>query len=184
MGSDKAHVKLAGSSLLERVLKVVTPIFDDVMVSRHKRDGEGNDEIEGVRIIEDRLDGRGPVVGICSALQHACHPFVFVIACDMPFISSGLISYLTSLHSEWDIVVPVRDGRAEPMCAVYSRTCLDDLVERLNRGQRGLTSFISETTRSVLYVDAEQLRKHDPALHSFVDIDCAEALAEAEKSVA
>lgn len=75
MGTDKAHVKLAGSSLLERVLKVVTPLFDDVMVSRHDRDGESDcvgdseDNGETVRVIEDQLDGRGPVVGLCSALQ-------------------------------------------------------------------------------------------------------------------
>ncbi|MES0371195.1 MAG: molybdenum cofactor guanylyltransferase, partial [Mariprofundaceae bacterium] len=118
MGTDKAHVKLAGSSLLERVLKVVTPLFDDVMVSRHDHDGDCVGDGEGVRVIEDQLDGRGPVVGLCSALQQARHDYVFVTACDMPFIAPGLISYLTSLRSGFDIVVPVRDGRPEPLCAV------------------------------------------------------------------
>lgn len=180
MGTDKAHVKLAGSSLLERVLKVVTPLFDDVMVSRHDHDGE----IEGARVIEDQLDGRGPVVGLCSALQQARHDYVFVTACDMPFIAPELISYLASLHSEFDIVVPVRDNRAEPLCAIYSRSCLEELTERVNGGQRGLISYISETALNVHYVDAEQMQKHDPALQSFVDIDCAQTLAEAERSVA
>jgi molybdopterin-guanine dinucleotide biosynthesis protein A len=176
MGRDKAQVKLAGSSLLERVLKVVTPLFDDVMVSRQKRDGE----INGLRFIEDQLSGRGPIIGLCSALQQARHAYVFVTACDMPFISAGLITYLTSLRSKADIVVPVRDGRPEPLFAVYSRSCLEDLIERVKQGKRGLTLFIRETTRSVHYVDAQQLQEHDPALHSFVDVDSTTALIEAE----
>lgn len=102
----------------------------------------------------------------------------------MPFIASELISYLASLHSGFDIVVPVLDGRPEPLCAVYSRSCLDELIERVNMGQRGLISYISETALNIHYVDAEQMQKHDPALQSFVDIDCSKTLAEAERSVA
>jgi molybdopterin-guanine dinucleotide biosynthesis protein A len=176
MGRDKAQVNLAGSSLLERVLNVVTPLFDDVMVSRKSHDGE----IKGVNIIEDQLPGRGPVIGLCAALGQAKHANVFVVACDMPFISSGLINYLSSLHAGFDIVVPVRDDRPEPLFAIYSTSCLEDLIERVKQGNKGLISFIRETTRSVLYVDTQRLQEHDPALHSFVDIDSEHALKEAE----
>jgi molybdopterin-guanine dinucleotide biosynthesis protein A len=180
MGRDKAHVKLAGSSMLERVLKVVAPLFDDVMVSRKNKDGD----IKGVRIIEDQLDGHGPVIGLCSALQQTRHPNVFVTACDMPFISAGLITHLISLHSGFDVVVPVRDGRPEPLFAVYSTACLDELLERVKQGNRGLTSFIRQTDLRVHYVETQQLQQHDPALHSFVDVDSASMLAEAETILA
>jgi molybdopterin-guanine dinucleotide biosynthesis protein A len=180
MGRDKAQVQLAGSSLLERVLHVVRPLFDDVMISRRSQDGELN----GVHIIEDQLDGRGPIIGLCSALQQARHSFVFVTACDMPFISAGLITYLSSFHSDFDIVVPVREGRPEPLFAIYSKSCLDELLERVKQGNRGLTSFIRETGLSVHYVEPQQLREFDPVLHSFVDIDSEHALTEAESLLA
>lgn len=180
MGSDKAQVQLAGSSLLERVLNVVRPLFDDVMVSRQSQDGE----IKGVRIIEDQLDGRGPVIGLCSALQQAHHSHVFVTACDMPFVSAELITHLSSLHAGFDIVVPVRDGRPEPLFAVYSTSCLDELLERVKQGNRGLTSFIRQTDLRVHYVETQQLQQYDPALHSFVDVDSASMLADAETILA
>ena len=177
MGRDKAQVKLAGSSLLQRVLTVVCPLFDDVMLSRRNNDAE----IRGARLIEDQLPGRGPAIGVCAALGQAKHPYVFVIACDMPFISAGLIERLVSQCSDYDIVVPVRAGKPEPLCAVYSTACLKMLAERIMQGKRGLVSFIEHTPElRIRRVDEHELDTADPDLRSFVDIDSENALAAAE----
>jgi molybdopterin-guanine dinucleotide biosynthesis protein A len=206
MGRDKAQVKLAGSSLLERVLKVVYPLFDDVMLSRRDKKGDdkkGNSLLSSerksetvpflsklssflsVRIIEDQLPGRGPAIGLCAALGQAKHPYVFAIACDMPFISSRLVESLVSDHLDYDVVVPVHENRLEPLCAVYSTACLEPLSERVRQGKRGLVSFIEKSSGlKVRRVKEQELGKIDPALRSFVDIDSLPALAEAETMLA
>ncbi len=184
MGRDKAHVKLGDSSLLERVLKVVCPLFDDVMLSYHNSNKEQADRKE-VRVIEDQLPGRGPAIGLCAALAEARHAYVFVIACDMPFISSSLIEALASYHSDHDIVVPMREGRPEPLCAVYSTACLETLTERVRQGRRGLVAFIENSPElKIRHVEAQELGQSDSALRSFVDIDSEHALAEAESLLA
>lgn len=190
MGRDKAQVKLAGSSLLERVLKVVTPLFDDVMLSCHNSDKEQVDmkgdlllssHKKGVRVIEDQLPGRGPAIGLCTALGQARHAHVFVIACDMPFILSNLIEHLVSYRSDYDMVVPIREGRPEPLCAVYSKACLESLNERVRQDRRGLVSWIENAPGlKIRRIEEQELDRIDPALHSFIDIDSEHALKEAE----
>jgi len=178
MGTDKAHVQLAGRTLIERVLATVTPLFDDVMISAR----DNAVEIDGTRFVQDRYAGRGPVIGLCAAMQEARHSYLFAIACDMPFVTSELIEFLASSPDGYDMVVPVRGGRPEPLCALYSTACLKALAGRVENGKRGLVSFIENTSElKARYISEQELRKIDPALRSFVDIDSTDALAEAEK---
>jgi len=178
MGSDKARVKLAGLTLIERVLATVNPLFDDVMIS-----GRDNAvEIGGTRFVKDRHTGRGPIIGLCAALQEARHPYLFVIACDMPFVTPQLIESLALNPDGYDVVVPMRDGRPEPLCALYSTACINVLVGRVENGQRGLVSFIENRPEfKVRRISEQESRKIDPALQSFMDIDSTEVLAEAER---
>jgi len=180
MGRDKAQVKLGGRTLLERVLATVTPLFDDVMVS-------GRQEKvcpETVRFVRDRLAGRGPAIGLCAAMEEAWYPYLFAIACDMPFVSARLIEHLALFRHGYDVVVPVHDGRPEPLCAMYSTARIKQLAQRVERGERGLISFIEKTSGlRVRRIDEQELNCTGRAVHAFLDIDSAEALAEAEKMI-
>jgi molybdopterin-guanine dinucleotide biosynthesis protein A len=180
MGADKAQVLLSGKTLLERVLEIVRPLFDDIMIS-----GRGTKPyMEDVRFIKDRLPGRGPAVGLCSAMQEARYPHIFVIACDMPFVTSALIGHITSYRKAFDVVAPVHHGRLEPLCAMYSTACAKPLVQRVNRGERGLISFIETAPGlKVQRIRQQELMHAGRAAHLFMDIDSAVALAEAEKII-
>jgi len=178
MGADKAHVKLAGHTLIERVLATMKPLFDDVMISGR---GPGF-RCEGTRFIEDSLPGRGPAVGLCAAMQAARHPFVFAIACDMPFISARLVEHLASRRGRFDVVAPVVGGRLEPLCAVYRTACLASLAARVKKGRRGLIDWMELAPElRTLCVDEQTIRGLDPGLHSFTDIDTSEALQASER---
>jgi len=181
MGADKARVQLAGRMLIERVLATVNALFDDMMIS-----GRDNTvEIDGTRSVKDRYADRGPAIGLCAAMQEARHPYLFAIACDMPFVAPGLIEFLASSSDGYDVVVPMRGGKPEPLCALYSTACLKLLSWRVENGSRGLVSFIEHTPElKVRRINEQELRKIDPALRSFVDIDSVDALAKAEKMMA
>ena len=178
MGADKAYVQLAGRTLIERVLTTVTPLFDDVMISGRDK----TVKINGTRFVKDRHTGRGPAIGLCAAMQEARHPYLFVIACDMPFVLPRLIKFLASNPDGYDVVMPMCGGRPEPLCALYSKACLKALAGRVENGERGLVSFIENTPGlKVRRISEQELWKIDPDLRSFVDIDSSDALAEAER---
>jgi len=180
MGMDKAQILLSGKTLLERVLEIVQPLFDDIMIS-----SRGSEPyMEGARFIKDSLPGRGPAVGLCAAIEEARHPFIFAIACDMPFVKSELIEYIASYRKGFDIVVPLHGDKPEPLCAVYGIGSLRRLAKCVEAGKRGLVSFIEQTPGlDVWKITERETRKIDADLQSFVDIDFPEALLKAERMI-
>lgn len=74
-------------------------------------------------LVIDRLDSRGPLGGVVTALKCMPATLVCIIAGDAPFITSATLS---ELRSHWqpglEAVVPVNaSGRLEPLCALYAR---------------------------------------------------------------
>lgn len=180
MGKDKAGVELAGKPLIERVLATVAPLFDDVLISGR----EEKKAYPGTHFVADMLPGRGPAVGLHAAMTAARHAYVFAMACDMPFISPELIAMLAGKRHGVDIVVPRACGRLQPLCAVYSVACAPLLREQVEQGRRGLVEFIEHVPGlKVLRIAEEKLRKCDPGLKSFIDIDTTEALVNAEQAL-
>jgi len=181
MGADKAFVKLAGQTLLQRVFNCVKPLFDDVMISgRWPRL-----EMSGTRFISDQLPGRGPAIGLCAALANARHPYVFATACDMPFITSELIERLLSCRHGYDVVAPMMDGKLQPLCAVYSRNCGPALTRRVQRGERSIAGFIErEPGLRVRRIDGRSLCQTAADSHCLMDIDSPENLAMATRVLA
>jgi molybdopterin-guanine dinucleotide biosynthesis protein A len=56
---------------------------------------------------------------------------VFVAACDMPYLNAAFISFLLGLTREADAVVPCTEGGYHPLCAAYTRACLEPIARRL-----------------------------------------------------
>ena len=72
----------------------------------------------GAPIIEDAPAGVGPLGGLLPLLRAAGQGRALALACDMPFVSCALLERLLDARDA-PIVAPRRDGRWEPMCAVY-----------------------------------------------------------------
>ncbi len=181
MGTNKALVEIKGKALVERVLERVGPLFEEVMISAH---GDEGYSYPGTKILKDTLEGRGPAVGVSAALQAASNDWVFIVACDQPLVSAALIRKLAALavNGTSDAVVPRAGGRVQTMCALYKKTCLAPLEERVKRGRRGLVRFLEDTPAlEVRYVGEEELAEADPKLTSFIDVDTKEDLTRAEE---
>ena len=185
MGEDKARAELAGKALVERVLDVVRPLFSELYIGAHDDTALGDSY--GLPTVIDTLPGRGPALGVCSALENARAELVFVVSCDLPMLSANVIEFLASKAEGFDVVVPRIDGRAQTTCAIYSRACLAPLEERLSTGEkklRSLNRFLEETEGlKVLYVDEDELSLIDNGTQSFADVDTPQELAEAIQKV-
>ncbi len=183
MGVDKASLDLSGKAMVERVLYVVRPLFKDIYIGAHEESSLG--EAYGLPVIIDTLPGRGPALGVCAALEEAGTEWVFIVSCDLPMLSAGVIEFLATLTEGVDAVVPLIEGRAQTTCAIYSRACLVPLAERVasgDKGSRSLTRFLEETEGlRVRYVTEVELTEIDSCVESFIDIDTPEDLEEAKE---
>jgi len=137
MGINKALIEMNGERLIDRAVRLFREIFPALILVT-------NDPLlyldQDLIIVTDIVPGRGPLMGIYTALFFASDD-VFVAACDMPFLNGDLIRYMVSQAGEADIVVPRPGAGYEPLHAVYSRRCLKPAGAALARGERKVVSF-------------------------------------------
>lgn len=108
-GRDKVLSEFKGTPLLDHVVGVLRPLFDEVILVGHRRKG-----LERHRVFEDIRPGCGPLGGIYTALHATSAEHCFVCAADMPHMNPGFISHMTSLADDHDIILPVWSKGREP----------------------------------------------------------------------
>jgi molybdopterin-guanine dinucleotide biosynthesis protein A len=84
----------------------------------------------------DRKTSAGPMAGIEAGLLAARHEPVFVIACDMPFVTREVAAMAVAAARTADAAVPRVGGRPEPVCAAYRKSALPVITASLDAGHR------------------------------------------------
>jgi molybdenum cofactor guanylyltransferase len=115
-GRDKSALVVDGRTILERQISELSTVTPDVRVIRRE---------------DDLVPGCGPLGGLHAALHAARGDALFLVACDMPFVTAALAAHLLMLPGDADAVVPRTDRGYHPLCAVYGRACLPTVERRL-----------------------------------------------------
>ena len=171
MGQDKASLLLGERSLLQHVITIVQPLFSLVVISVRQQ----RSDISLLQVCDDPTH-RGPLAGLAAGLQSAKSPWVFAVACDMPFIEQAVIERLAQFRAGFQAVVPMVQGHPQPLLAFYSADCLSKVLECLKGdGKHSLRELLD--TLQVRYVSEDELLKVDVTLRSFVDLDTPEDVA-------
>ena len=163
----KAFLRVQGRSIIESTIELLTGVFDTVIISTN--DPEIYFHL-GVPLVGDLVKERGPMTGILSVLSLPEVSEVFVTACDMPFINGILTRYMVERWEDGrDALIPVHNGRPQPLFGIYSKKIASGMEESIKRGVRGLTEFLRG--RDVLYIGEEEVRSMDPEGRAFVNIN-------------
>lgn len=176
LGVNKAFVTVGGVVLIERVLRQLGQVSDDiVIVTGDPAAYEGL----GARVVLDGWPGAGSLGGIHTGLQAARHDRAVVVGCDMPFLNVRLLRSLILLSADYDVVVPRVDSFLEPLHAVYGKACLQPIEDLLRAGERRIVAFLDRVR--VRYVDAAEIQALDPSQLSFLNINTPQDLEQAEE---
>lgn len=173
MGRDKGSLPFGRESLLERVVRVVSAVTDQVVVV-----GGGFATFPGdVRFLADETEAKGPLAGLMTGLGAVSSPRSLCVSCDLPLLTPAVLERLLSLAVDADACVPRIQGLAMPTCAVYAARVAPIARQRLASGDRSMRGLLTELT--VRWVEEEELRDVDPELESFCDCDTPEQYANA-----
>ena len=171
MGRDKGSLPFGDETLLERAVRIVGEVTDDVIVVARP------DHVSppGIRIVHDSVEHQGPLAGIAAGLAASTTELSVVMACDMPLVRSSVLRRLIALCGDADICVAVVDGHASPLCAVYRSSVAGVAAQLLADGERRVMRLLDrvQTKR----VEAAVFRDLDPDLESFVSCNTPEAYA-------
>lgn len=173
MGQDKASLVLDGQTLLQSVAATLQPLFAEVVVSVR----QPRSDIDLPQVCDDAAHA-GPLGGLAAGLERAASPWIFAVACDMPFITAPLIEYLARQRADCQAVVPVVQGYPQPLAAFYAKDCLDE-VRRLLRGSGKHSLRVLLEGLQVRYVSEAEMLEADPQLRSFFDLDTPQDVARA-----
>ena len=153
-GRDKGALVVDGRTILDRQLDEFTTLTEDVMIVGDRSEGARRLQPSvSVRLIDDIVPGCGPLGGLHAALTAARGDTVFVVACDMPYVTAAFADYLLSLAGNAQIVVPRTERGYHPLCAVYTRACLGLVAARLANQQLALRDLMNDVPARVVTDD-------------------------------
>lgn len=178
LGRNKAVEEIGGERLIERVINRLSEVSSEtVVVVAEESRAQALDLPDGVRTAADIYPGHGSLGGIFTGLSAARGDYGIVVACDMPFLNTGLLQFMVDLAPDFDVVVPRVDGRPEPLHAIYSKSCLEPIESRLKRQDLKIALFFEEVR--VAYVDEEDIDLFDPERLSFFNVNTQQDLDKA-----
>lgn len=100
--------------------------------------------------------GMGPLAGILTGMTECEADWYIVMPCDTPRMTRDVIERLLTFAGGMQAVVPVIEGRQQPLIAAYHCSTKAVLEQQLQQGELRMMSFLSRL--SVRYVTEADLQ--------------------------
>ncbi len=176
MGRDKATLPFGDEVMLQRVVRLLAPLVDEIVVVG--RAGQTMPLLpESVRIVHDEVEGQGPLGGLGPGLAATTADAVYVTGCDVPFLEPAVVELLFERLAGHDIAVSRAEGYRHPLASVYRRDVRETLAQLFFLGKRRPIDLFAEL--DTVYVDEEDLRAVDPDLLTLANLNTPEAYGDA-----
>src|ERR1043165_8471912 len=164
-GRPKGLEIVDGARIIDRVAASLRPHCQTILIAPGSLDAKG--WLRDASIAPDVLPVKASITGIHAALVGSGNDIV-AVAWDMPFLSSGLLSALgRGLSRGVSAVVPVVDGKPEPLCAAYSKSAAEPIADAVQRGLLK-NSDVLASLPNVVWLDEADLKPFgDPTVIFF-----------------
>lgn len=182
MGQPKATLPFGPEVMLQRVVRLLGTVVRPIVVVAAPAQ-ELPELPKDTIVAYDQHEARGPLEGLFAGLA-AIEPFAsaaYATSCDVPLLQPAFVQAMIDRLSSDQIAVPVDDGFAHPLAAVYRTSVLNVIRELLDKDQlRPAYLFDKVPTHRV---PLAHLRDFDPLLATLRNCnrpdDYLAALAEA-----
>ncbi|MBU4202004.1 MAG: molybdenum cofactor guanylyltransferase [Candidatus Altiarchaeota archaeon] len=170
---DKPFAGFRGRELMLHGYDILNGIFPNILIVCNKKIEPRIKELipESPIIFEDL--NIGPLGGILEGMKNLNSEYVFVTACDMPFLNPEVIEFLCR-EAEKDGAVPLNsENLPEPLHAVYRREKVLELSDLCLEGGK-VTNLIERMNPKL--IPAAKIKEYDSNLMTFKNINNLEDL--------
>jgi len=174
---EKALIPIKGRTILEYNLDLLERLVDEVIISVRDDEQKGIlKEYTGERtIIADHYTDVGPLAGILEGLKEAEGEYVFITACDMPFLDPEVVEMLFQRAIGHDAAIPAWENEMlEPLHAVYRTRPMAIETEKAIQNDDKIILAPVFKLKDLVLVDMEDVRALDPGLRTFININTLE----------
>ncbi len=168
MGQDKRFLSIGDETLYERTLAVLRSVFKTVVVVIAQDSPPLQSEVP---VLRDLIAECGSLGGLYTGLKQAVTPFVFTVACDMPFLDPKTVRYFTQIKDDADVVMAKLRNGLQPMHALYHQRCLPMIETLIETHQLKIQQLATHPSLRVRLVTPDELDAIDPAGRSFCNVN-------------
>jgi len=164
MGTDKSLLPVEGQTFTERIAETLLTLTGSVSVVGRQSDSS-------LPSVADVYPQWGALGGLHAALAACRRDWAIVVACDLPFVSAELFSFLAEKRMDHEAVVPVQeDERPQPLAALYRvDPCRQRATELIEAGRRRPLDLLEAV--KTRWVSFAEIRNLDQAERFFVNIN-------------
>ncbi len=171
-GRNKAMIQIAGERILDRIYSVYSELFTEIILVTNTPTEYLDWDLT---VVTDLFPVRSSLTGIHAGMFYASRPYVFVCACDAPFIRKEIVQLVVSKTGPGaDAVMPETQNGLESLCATYAVSQLSN-VETHVRQEKFKIQRIFRKSR-IRSIPEALVRQADPEGVSFININTPEDL--------
>lgn len=177
MGEPKGLKMLNGKPMIEHMIEKCSKLAQKVAIVGHPlmyKDLK-------LKVIGDlpQFSSLGPVSGIMAALDDSDTMMNLVIGCDLPLVTTEILMRLMVEAEDFDAVIPVYNGKLEPLCALYHKRIFQPLDLIVQSGSLKISQIMDQF--NVKYVNVENEIQRHP--YVFLNVNTPEDLNVAEEII-
>ncbi|MBU3957753.1 MAG: molybdenum cofactor guanylyltransferase [Nanoarchaeota archaeon] len=148
----KPFILLKGKPLVSYALDSAEEYFDETIIIAKKQQEEKLEKItqnkSKIKIIIENSNDFSPWNGIKAAVRNTEAEWIFLLACDMPFVCAELFDLMASkINPDIDCIIPCSE-RLQPLCALYRKTVLEKAPF-----EGSVTRFAESLKKEVVRID-------------------------------
>jgi molybdopterin-guanine dinucleotide biosynthesis protein A len=165
MGTDKSQLLIDRQTFADRIAQTLSQVADSVMLVG------GQSETSSITRVADVYPQWGALGGLHAALAACKSEWAIVVACDLPFVTAELFSFLAAERLDHDAVVPIQtDGRPQPLAALYRvDPCLRRATRLIEAGRRRPLDLLDAV--NTRWIEFDRLTNLTQAETFFVNIN-------------
>ncbi len=167
LGKDKTNLSINGEIILGRTFSILERVFavEPLLI--------GDKQINGFNTIKDVVKDAGPLGGLYTAFFNTEEQFVFLTACDMPFINEQLLMYMYgNLDKSVDIYIPRVGSYIELLFAFYNRRLFTKVKQSIELKEFPLRLLLRNS--KVQYLKENEIVRFDRELTTFFNVNTKE----------
>jgi len=160
MGRDKALLPAGNSMMVEAVATTLATVTKEAfLVGRPERYSA-----LGFECLPDLRPGLGPLSGLETVLASRRAELNVVVACDLAGLRANWITALLQAMKPEVLCAAVldRNGKLQPLCAVYRTECLHQVTKAINERRLRAIDLLAELKAVKVNIDDVILNLNTP----------------------
>jgi len=178
MGQSKPHLPFGQETMLQRVVRIVSPLVEEVVLLTSKVQELPEIPYDHIEL-PDRVEKQGPAAAIYDGMKYVAGwaEGVIVLGCDLPLVTQPSLEFLFDQLPSHEAALPRHNEMPQPLAAVYAIQAMETFAEVLSTGNQRLLDCIQPLETK--WIDAAELHGIDPNLGLIRNVNTPESYREA-----